>query len=167
MSIIGFLHAENTDRPVAPRRSRMGGSYTGTGYAGWMVEDAVIVCNSCAEARYNLDDAHPVFTDSETRYPGTTCMDHTDCEACPDQQGDALLPETMLVNEGDLFHVSDREMWSLDVDSKAPESAVSEVLRQRDRIRYEAPDWLADTRAGHVSDQPNVPEMGSRYTQNE
>lgn len=157
MTVIGFLAAEETGRPVAPCPPTFDGQRAPYGFAGFIVGSGHVVCADCAKKRYDPEEVDPIFGGWETDYPGYTCGDWADCEAVPDEPGDAVLPGTLLVYSQHLPELSDRELWRLDMDDRAPEEDVQFVREARGRMVESDPDARPDGRPGYLPNGPNVP----------
>jgi len=137
MTIIGWLHADDTGMPTGPRLSSWDGNHVPYGVIGGIVNECEVVCAACLERDYGPDSATIMTGYGETSYPGYTCSNWGDCAAPESDQGDVILPETLLVYGHDLPHLSDREIVALDLDRDVSPETAHYVLRERDRIAYE------------------------------
>jgi len=133
MGIVGFIWPPDTDRPTATAEHRTPDGYVPGGVAGYIVEDVHVVCPSCFREKYETQEYGYLPQSGETDYPGTTCMDWGDCRDPAADQGDVILPETMLVYEQQIPRMSDRELAVMDLDRDAPAGVVHAVARARRR----------------------------------
>jgi hypothetical protein len=138
MSIIGYLWPPDTGRPVATGHHKTPDGYVPQGVAGYIVGDCTVLCPACfeAEAEEGTDFGY-LPQSGETDYPGTTCYNWGSCHDPAANQGDVILPETLLVYEHDLPHLSDRELVALELDRDVSPETAHYVLRERARIAYE------------------------------
>jgi hypothetical protein len=138
MSIIGYLHPEDTGRPVATSHRSTTDGFVPGGVAGYIVGDCTVLCPACFEAEVEEGTDYGYFNQSgETDYPGTTCSNWGSCHDPAAGQGDVILPETLLVYQQHLPELTDRELVALDLDRDVSPETAHYVLRQRDRIAYE------------------------------
>jgi hypothetical protein len=138
MTIIGYLHPEDTGRPVATGHRRTPDGYVPGGVAGYIVDECTVLCPACFDEEVEEGTDYGYFNQSgETDWPGTTCSNWGSCHDPAADQGDVVLPETMLVYEQHLPELTDRELVALDLDRDVSPDVAHYVLRQRDRIAYE------------------------------
>ena len=137
MSIIGWIHADDTGRPTGPSLSTWDGKHVPYGVIGGIVDECTVVCAACLDRYYGPRCADIMTGSGEMDYPGYTCENWSDCVADESDQGDVILPETLLVYEHDLDHLTDRELVGLDLDRDVPAEVAHYVLRERDRIADE------------------------------
>jgi hypothetical protein len=84
MTVIAVIPARETRFEMADSVSRFDGQHAPYGYAGFLVQDATIVCPDCIRDD-EVDDAHAIFGDVETDFPGMFC------EGCDRQLDTRLL----------------------------------------------------------------------------
>lgn len=137
MTIIGWLHADDTGMPTGPRLSSWDGNHVPYGVIGGIVDECEVVCAACLERDYCPNCADIMTGSGEADYPGYTCANWEDCAAPESDQGDVILPETLLVYEQHLPELTDRELVALDLDRDVSPETAHYVLRERDRIAAE------------------------------
>jgi hypothetical protein len=158
MSIIGWIHADDTDMPTGPRLGSWDGKHVPYGVIGGIVDECGVVCAACLE-EYHCPGCADIMTGSgEADYPGLTCANWTDCAAETDGTGDVILPETLLVSRQHLDELTDRELVALDLDRDIGPETAHYFLRERDRIADERDHMeRRATLKGHESyDAPEV-----------
>jgi hypothetical protein len=137
MTIIGWLHADDTSMPTGPTIHRWDGKHVPYGVTGGIVDECEVVCAACLERDYCPNCAEIMTGVGEMDYPGYTCANYSDCAAPEADQGDVILPETLLVYDHDLEYLSDRELVALDLERDVTPETAHYVLRERGRIAAE------------------------------
>jgi len=137
MSIIGWIHADDSSMPTGPTLYSWDGNYVPYGVIGGIVDECEVVCAACLDRDYRPDSADIMTGSEEADYPGYTCANCGDCPASENYQRDVILPETLLVYEQHLPELTDRELVALDLDRDVSPETAHYVLRQRYRIAYE------------------------------
>jgi len=133
MGVIGWVHAEDTPLPTGPKLGSWDGKHVPYGVIGGIVDECTVVCAACLEEYYCPNCAEIMTGSGEMDYPGYTCGRWGDCAAPEADQGDVILPETLLVYEQHIPEMHDRELAQLDLDRDAPAGVIHAVARARRR----------------------------------